>query len=182
VASQNQKRRARKRRNPASAPRAVPSQRREVRAEVRATSARQASAGRHTLGAVGERPPSPFGGVPVSEIAIFAGLVTVIVWLASGAGTATLVVGVVIMALGVLEFTVREHFSGYKSHTILLAALPAIVIALSLVTVTGENAGHAPLLFSAVPIFALLFWPLKRRFELARQARIARPQAPRADS
>ena len=44
-----------------------------------------ATAGDRQLGIVGERPPSPFGGVPVSEIAIFAGLVAIVVWLIGGA-------------------------------------------------------------------------------------------------
>jgi uncharacterized membrane protein YgcG len=178
VASPNQKRRSRKRRTPSTKPRAVPSQRRELRAEVKATSERQMRAGQRTLKTVGERPPNPFGGVPVAEIAILAGLVTVIVWWAGGLGSAALVTGIVVMLLGVLEFTAREHFSGYRSHTTMLAAVPAVAIAWGLVAASGEKAGNAPLLFSAVPVFVLLFWPLRRRFLIARQARIARPPAP----
>ena len=83
------------------------------------------------LGTEGERPPSPFGGFPVSEIAILAGLVAVVVWLIRG-GTATLVVGLVVCTLGVLEVTAREHFSGYRSHTTLLAAMPAVAISIGL--------------------------------------------------
>jgi hypothetical protein len=178
VPSQNQKRRSRKRRAGSTKPRAVPSERRELRAEVKATSERQRRAGERTLKTVGERPPNPFGGVPVAEIAILAGLVTVIVWWAGSLGTGALITGVVVMLLGVLEFSVREHFSGYRSHTTILAAVPAVAVAWGLVAATGEKAGNAPLLFTAVPVFVLLFWPLRRRFQIARQARIARPPAP----
>lgn len=130
------------------------------------------------LGTEGERPPSPFGGIPVSEIAIFAGLVAIIVWLIRG-GTATLIVGLVVCTLGVLEVTAREHFSGYRSHTTLLSAVPAVAIAIALVSAIGTIKDRAPLLMAvAVPIFSILFWILRKRFMVARQARVARPPAP----
>lgn len=156
----------------------MPSQRREVRAEVKATNERQMRAGQRTLKTVGERPPNPFGGVPVAEIAILAGLVTVIVWWAAGLGVGALITGIVVMCLGVLEFTAREHFSGYRSHTTMLSAVPAVAVAWAVVALSGEHAGDAPLLFTAVPVFLLLFWPLRRKFQVARQARVARPPMP----
>jgi hypothetical protein len=156
----------------------VPSQRREFRAEVKTTNERQMRAAQRMSKTVGERPPNPFGGVPVAEIAILAGLVTVIVWWAGSLGTGALITGIAVMLLGVLEFTAREHFSGFRSHTTLLAAVPAVAVAWGLVAATGEHSGNAPLLFSAVPVFVLLFWPLRRRFQMARQARVARPPAP----
>jgi UDP-N-acetylmuramyl pentapeptide phosphotransferase/UDP-N-acetylglucosamine-1-phosphate transferase len=181
VAGQSSKRGARKRRNPGAKPKAVPSQRREQRAVQRTESETQRHAAQRTLGTVGERPPSPFGGVPASEIAIFAGIVASVVWFFVYGGSkvnAVLVVGLIVLALGVIEVTAREHFSGYRSHTTLLAALPAFIVAIGLVALTGEKAGDAPLLAVAVPIFLLLFWPLRRRFQIARQARIVRRSAP----
>jgi hypothetical protein len=119
-----------------------------------------------------------FGGFPVSEIAIFAGLVAVIVWMVRG-GTPVLVVGVVLSTLGVVEFTAREHFSGYRSHTTLLAAIPAVAIAIGLLTALGTHSGRAALLMLvAVPIFSVLFWFLRKRFLIARQARLARLPEP----
>jgi ABC-type proline/glycine betaine transport system permease subunit len=110
----------------------------------------------------------------VSEIAIFAGLVGVVVWLFRG-GTTTLIVSVIVCALGVLELTAREHFSGYRSHATLLAAIPSVAV----VAVAGALIGHSrsrPLLLLAVlPVFGLLFSLLRKRFQIARQARIARP-------
>jgi hypothetical protein len=174
VASQKSKR-SRKRRNPGSAPRALSPPRREVRAQRETAQVRQQRQGQRTLGTVGERPPSPFGGVPLAEIAIFGGLVAIVVWLIVG-GTATLIIGVVVCALGVIEVTAREHFSGYRSHATLLAAIPAVAIGIGAVKITGEKSGNAPALLVAVPVFALLFWPLKRRFTIARQARLTRQQ------
>ena len=117
--------------------------------------------------------------MPVSEVAIFAGLVALVVWLIRG-GTATLIVGLVVCTLGVLEVTAREHFSGYRSHTTLLAAAPAIAISIALVAAIGtERSKRAPLLMLiAVPIFSILFWFIRKRFLIARQARVARPPAP----
>jgi hypothetical protein len=175
VAGQSSKRRSRKRRHPSTAPRAVASQRREERAERQTVADRERQRSERQLGTEGERPPSPFGGVPVAEIAIFAGLVAIVVWLIAG-GTPVLVVGLTVCTLGVLEVTAREHFSGYRSHATLLAAIPAVAIGIGVVSVLGRRTDRAPLLLAiAAPIFAFLFWLLRKRFQVARQARVARP-------
>ncbi len=130
-----------------------------------------------SLGSYGERPPSPFGGLPVSEIAIFVGAVGACVGLFGNEHSA-LIVGVVVCALGVLEFTVREHFSGYRSHATLLAAVPPVAILITAVTLLGaprERTTRELLLLATVPAFALTFWGLRKRFRAARQARIVRP-------
>lgn len=177
MASPKSKRRSRKRRNPEAAPRAVPSARRDDRAERRAQAARERRRGRRQLGREGERPESPFGGLPISEIAILIGFVALVIGFLRGGGP-TLVVGIIICALGVVEVTAREHFSGYRSHTALLAAIPAVAIEAGIVAIFGEPRQRALLLVVAVPVFALLFWLLRRKFLAARQARVARPPAP----
>jgi hypothetical protein len=177
VAGQKSKRRSRKRRNPETAPKAVPSQRREQRADRQVTAERQQRRSQSRLGVRGERPPSPFGGLPVSEVMIFAGLVSLIVWLFNR-GKAELVVGSVVCALGVIEVTAREHFSGYRSHTTLLAAIPAVLIEVGLFAAGVRPRARALLLLAVVPVFALCFWLLQKRFKTARQARVARPPAP----
>ncbi len=129
------------------------------------------------MGVRGERPPSPFGGLPVSEVMIFAGLIALIVWLFNR-GKAELVVGSIVCALGVIEVTAREHFSGYRSHTTLLAAIPAVLIEVGLFTAGVRPRERALLLIAVVPVFAICFWLLQKRFKTARQARVARPPAP----
>jgi hypothetical protein len=180
VASQKSKRRSRKRSKPGSVPRAAPSARREQRVERTTTQTRQQRQADRQLGTVGERPPSPFGGVPVSEIAIFAGLVALLVWLIAGAGLPVLVVGMTVTTLGVLEITGREHLSGYRSHTTLLAAIPALALGIGVVSLVGTTKqNRAPFLIAiVVPVYAFLFWQLRKRFMAARQARVARPPAP----
>ena len=168
---------SRKRRNPQRAPRAVASTRREERADRDATADNQRRRAQRQLGREGERPQSPFGGLPISELAILVGLIAAVIGFINGGGPA-LVVGLIICALGVVEITAREHFSGYRSHTALLAAIPAVAIEAGLVLAFGEPKQRALLLIVVVPVFALLFWLLRRRFLTARQARIARPPAP----
>ena len=133
--------------------------------------------GQRRLGREGERPPSPFGGLPISELAILAGFIAAVVGVVQG-GEAAVIVGVVVCALGVIEVTVREHFAGYRSHTTLLSAMPAVGVEVGLVTAFGEPRQRALLLLAVVPVYALGFWLLRRRFQTARQARVARPPAP----
>jgi hypothetical protein len=153
----------------------VPSQRREERAAVKAQTTHERERSRRQLGTEGDRPTSPFGGVPVSEIAILAGIVAVAVWFFSGGSTTLLVVGLVVCTLGVVEVTAREHFSGFRSHASLLAGIPAVAAGIGIVSAVGEKTNRAPLLIAvAGPLFALLFWFLRRRFQIARQARVVR--------
>jgi len=181
VAAQKTKRRSRKRRStdrppPVAPPPVASSQQRSPRAGREPTATRSQPVDRGALGTVGERPASPFGGLPVSELAILAGAVGIVVGLIRGAGPA-LIVGLIVCALGVLEVTAREHFSGYRSHTTLLAAVPAVGVEAGLVSAFGEPRDRALLLLAAVPVFAIAFWLLRRRFQRARQARLARPPA-----
>jgi hypothetical protein len=165
--------RSRKRRKPDSAPRAVPSSRRDERAVRAAETERRRRREQRRLGHEGERPEGPFGGLPVSEVAILLGIVAAVFGFLNGGGPA-LVVGLVVCALGVCEITAREHFSGYRSHTALLAALPAVLIEVGVVAIVGEPKQRAFLLVVVVPVFSVLFWLLRRQFIIARQARVAR--------
>lgn len=157
----------------------MPSTRRETRADREARAERERKRGQRQLGREGERPESPFGGLPVSELAILVGLIAAVVGFISGGG-APLVVGLIICALGVVEITAREHFSGYRSHAALLAAFPAVALEVVLVVALGEPKQRALLVLAVVPVFAVLFWLLRRKFLTARQARVARMARARA--
>ncbi len=171
------KRRSRKRRNAGAAPRAVTSGRRERRAEQRIETQSQAKLQRRRanrqLGTEGERPPSPFGGLPVSEIAIFAGVIGAVVGFLQGGGAA-LYVGLAACALGVVEVTAREHFSGFRSHSSLLAGIPAVAAGIAIFSVVGQPRQRSLVLLIIVPIYGCLFWLLRQRFRRARQARVRR--------
>lgn len=167
----------RKRRSSAPQSRGARARRREGRVERQRTPEPQRPPANRMLGTVGERPEGLFGGLPVSELAILAGGVAFVVGVVGGGGP-PLYVGLIVLALGVLEFTAREHFSGYRSHTTLLAAIPALALATVLELTIGARNGRVALVAVAVPVFALLFFLLRRRFLVARQARLARPPAP----
>ena len=81
----------------------------------------------------------------------------------------------VICLFGVLEVTTREHFSGYRSHTVLLAAIPAVAVEFVIALTVGTPAVRALLLVPVAAVFATCAWFLRKRFLIARQARIAKP-------
>jgi len=127
------------------------------------------------LGAYGQRPPSPFGGLPVSEVAIAGGFVALVFGVIQHGGPA-LIGGVILCLLGVTEFTAREHFSGYRSHTVLLAGIPAVLAEFVIVLTVGPPAIRVLLLVPVGAVFAACAWFLRRRFLVARQARLAKPR------
>ncbi|MDQ6807797.1 MAG: hypothetical protein M3065_23255 [Actinomycetota bacterium] len=175
MAGQRSKRRSRKRRRTGAPSRAVPSPRREDRTqrEILARQERQ----RGSVDPRGERPPSPFGGVPVSEVAIFAGLIAVLVGYLNGGGAA-LIGGIVLCGLGVIEVTAREHFAGFRSHAILLAAIPTVGVEYLLVQIMPAAWPRETALIGDAIVFGLMLWLLRGRWTRAHQARVARP--PRA--
>jgi hypothetical protein len=110
----------------------------------------------------------------VAEFAILAGSVALIVGVIRQSGPA-LIIGVVICLFGVLEVTTREHFSGYRSHTVLLAAIPAVAVEFLIAVTVGPPAIRALLLVPVAAVFAVCAVFLRKRFLVARQARIAKP-------
>ncbi|MDQ3608382.1 MAG: hypothetical protein M3459_05705, partial [Actinomycetota bacterium] len=71
-----------------------------------------------------DAPQAPWAPLPLTELCILVGLVILVFgFFSRGPDTAVLIgAGVGLVALGTVEFTVREHFAGYRSHTTLLAA------------------------------------------------------------
>jgi hypothetical protein len=150
----------------------VVSTRRDARAERQAETAQEVKRGGRTLGREGERPQGPFGPLPISELAILVGLIAAVIGFVGHGGPA-LIVGLIVCALGVIEITGREHFSGYRSHASLLAAIPSVAIEVAIV-LAFKPSQRALLILVVVPIFGGLFWWLRKRFLIARQARVAR--------
>jgi hypothetical protein len=149
----------------------VPSTRRDERAERDHRDRRDSKVSDRTLGTVGERPVGIFGPVPVSEFAIFAGIVALVIGMINHGGP-VLEVGIIVMALGVTEVTAREHFSGFRSHATLLALMPAVVFESLYALIVGVPDQRILLLVPVIPIFALGYWLLRRHFRVARHARV----------
>jgi len=151
----------------------VASDRRTPRASVERAATASRVQGDRTLGTVGERPAGIFGGIPVSEVAIFAGLVLLVLGMVNHGGAA-LEVGIILMALGVTEVTAREHFSGYRSHATLLAFMPAVIVEAVYALVFGAPQQRILIVLPALPVFGICYWFLRRHFRVARHTRVVR--------
>jgi hypothetical protein len=103
--------------------------------------------------------------VPLVELCVLAGIVLIILGLInrdSERGRAMLLGGLALGSLGGLDTAAREHFAGYRSHSMVLAGVPAVGLAAILYfsavpwpVVTG----------SAVVTFAVAAWLLARSYE-----------------
>jgi hypothetical protein len=129
----------------------------------------------------GERPPAPWHPLPLSELLILVGAIGAAIGLSKvghgiSSGGPALVAGLGAVAIGTIEVTLREHRSGYRSHTVMLAAL--LVLVFDSVVVFGLTSFTTlPRLFSVgliavdLALFAFLFKLLRLRFLDARHAR-----------
>jgi hypothetical protein len=137
-----------------------------------------------TTSTFGERPRAPWHPLPLSELLILAGAVATVIGMKRlghgiSGGAPSLLVGIAVVAIGTIEVTLREHRSGYRSHTALLALIPVLV--LDSLVVLGVSAVTTPprlltvgLIALDVAVFALLFKVLRARFVEARHARALR--------
>ena len=80
-----------------------------------------------------DRPPAPWGSFPLVEVAVLIGIVMVIIGLVflgtgSDRGPIFIIVGLGMASIGGLELADREHFAGFRSHTLILAGLPAAIV------------------------------------------------------
>lgn len=108
-----------------------------------------------------ERPPAPWGSFPLTQLAVLAGLILIGVGLFSG-DPAILLGGLLLGSLGGLELSLREHFTGYRSHTTLLAGVGAVAVALVAWFAIGLP---FPVSVAAAALsFAGLFYLLRKAF------------------
>ena len=135
----------------------------------------------------GERPPAPWHPLPLSELLILVGAIFVVLGVRKldthdpdiSNGGAALIAGIAAVAIGTFEVTLREHRSGYRSHTVMLALLPVLAFDSAVVLVVSAFT-TAPRLLSVglfavdIVLFGLLFRMLRARFLDARHARVLR--------
>jgi hypothetical protein len=79
-----------------------------------------------------ERPKAPWHPFPLVELCVFVGIVLLVLGglsAHSDRGRLLLVCGMALGSLGGLDTALREHWAGYRSHTTLLAAAPAVIAA-----------------------------------------------------
>ena len=77
------------------------------------------------------RPRAPWHPFPLVELCVLIGLVLLVWGLIRGGedGAVLLVAGMALASLAGLETALREHFTGHAPHALLIAALPAILVA-----------------------------------------------------
>ena len=133
-----------------------------IREEGLATAASKPRPGRTTLE---DRPPALWAPFPLTELLILAGIVLMTWGFLSGAdgGNEKIAAGLGIASLAGLELTVREHVTGFRSHTTLLAGGAAIIVVVALGLGVGlENFGV--LLVAGAAVFAGCFYALRELF------------------
>jgi CHASE2 domain-containing sensor protein len=95
---------------------------------------------------------------------VLAGIVLLVLGLISAdtdRGKAMLVSGMLLGSLGGLDTALREHFSGYRSHTTIIAGLPAVGLAAVLFF---AGAPWPAVTATAVLTFVAGFWLLARAY------------------
>src|SRR4051794_5387561 len=90
---------------------------------------------------IDDRPPAPWGSFPLVELVVFVGIVLLVVGfiMRGERGVTMIIAGMALASLGGLELSIREHFSGFRSHTTLLAG----AVALAVIGATYFISGHS---------------------------------------
>ena len=79
-----------------------------------------------------QRPKAPWHPVPLVELCVLTGIVLIVVGFIDfqdRQGRILLALGLVLASLAGLDTAVRDHFAGFRSHTMLLAGVPAVLVA-----------------------------------------------------
>jgi hypothetical protein len=111
-----------------------------------------------------DRPKPPWHPVPLVELSVLVGIVLLVLGainLDEDRGKLMLVLGMGLGSLGGLDTALREHFAGYRSHTTIIAALPAVVTAAALFF---AQAPWLVLIGAAAIVFAVVFWFARKAF------------------
>jgi hypothetical protein len=125
---------------------------------------RASAASKQAEKTIQQRPPAPWDPFPLTELAIFCGMVLLIVGAVAGGalGKGLMASGFTLACIGGLDTALREHFNGYRSHAGLLAGILALVC-LIVVTAVG-NVNIAVRAAVAIGVFAVFFPALRRGF------------------
>jgi hypothetical protein len=111
-----------------------------------------------------EAPKAPWSPFPLVELTILIGIVIIVAAFFSGGDRRPILLacGFALVTLAGLELSVREHFSGYRSHSSLLSGVCAVLAVIPLYFLTGLP--QVVLLLVGAVVFALAFQLLRTAF------------------
>jgi hypothetical protein len=127
-------------------------------------------------------PPAPWGSFPLVELAVLVGIVILVVgfFFSEGSSQAILVgTGLVLCSVAGLELAIREHMAGYRSHTLVLAAVPAVAVLAVLFYLAPEGLGPIFRIAIAAVVFGLCAWALTVAFRNRSGGHSFRVKAPK---
>jgi hypothetical protein len=150
MATKRQRRKRRRRVDGASAPTAAP----DPQTQDPAPAAEPASSARRTDGP----PPAPWGSFPLSELVVVVaiGFLVAGFFVSPPRGAVMIGAGLVLGSLAGLELAVREHFAGYRSHTLLLAGAIGVAVVAALYFLEAVVVGVA--LLAGIAAFGAFGW------------------------
>jgi hypothetical protein len=113
---------------------------------------------------VAERPEAPWHPFPLVELSILAGLVLMVAGFVVGddGGGILVVGGLALVGIASLENTLREHLTGYRSHSGVLAGAVAVALMAGL-GVAGVN--RFVVAGIGIIVGALVFFALRSTFQ-----------------
>ena len=122
-----------------------------------------------------QRPPAPWGSFPLVELVVLVALVMLVAGFFVGGtrGALLLGTGLLLGSLAGLELSIREHFGGYRSHTLLLAAAAGIATLALLFYAVPDLLAPGGRLIAAAAVAVLVGLALARVFR-ARSGRAFR--------
>jgi hypothetical protein len=153
----------------ASAPGASSRAERDEARRRRAEAAKPGGQGRRTYSrgrsSIDERPPPPWGSFPLSELAVFVSIVLLLgsFFVRGETGGVMFIAGLLLGALAGLEVSIREHFTGFRSHSTLLAGSLGVLTITAIALAAGMV--FVPILLAAgLGVFGIAFLSLREAF------------------
>jgi Flp pilus assembly protein TadB len=117
------------------------------------------------------RPGTIWAPFPLTELGMAVGIVVFLAGFATGGarGAWLLAIGVVMLAVVVAELCLREHFGGFRSHSLLLGLLAVTAVHTGVVLLV-TSAWHGPLVLVVdLAVAGGVAWWLQGRFRAAQE-------------
>ncbi len=105
-------------------------------------------------------PPAPWGSFPLSELVVLVALIFLIagLFVEPPRGAVMIGTGLVLGSLAGLELSWREHFAGYRSHTMLLSGAVMIAVVAALFALDPGAIPPTARMVIGVVAFGLAAW------------------------